>query len=105
MNREVNLTKLIQTRKGPRYCPVAWAANGRIRADMNNGSGFFCGWEAQRCSTSRLRRRAPAKRGHHPCPPPHAATEKKQEPRASLGRQHMTECGIAENFVLRHDAR
>ena len=34
MNREVNLTKLVQTSKGPRYCPVAWAANGRIRADV-----------------------------------------------------------------------
>jgi integrase/recombinase XerD len=34
MNREVNLTKLIQTIKGPRYCPVAWATNGRIRADV-----------------------------------------------------------------------
>src|ERR1019366_8298623 len=34
MNREVNLTKLVQTSKGPRYCPVVWAANGRIRADM-----------------------------------------------------------------------
>ena len=34
MNREVNLTKLIQTSKGPRYCPVAWATNGRIRADV-----------------------------------------------------------------------
>jgi integrase/recombinase XerD len=34
MNREVNLTKLIQTSKGPRYCPPAWAANGRIRPDV-----------------------------------------------------------------------
>jgi integrase/recombinase XerD len=34
MNREVNLTKLVQTNKGPRYCPVVWAANGRIRADV-----------------------------------------------------------------------
>jgi integrase/recombinase XerD len=24
----------IQTSKGPRYCPVAWATNGRIRADV-----------------------------------------------------------------------
>jgi len=34
MNREVNLTKLVQTSKGPRYCPIAWAANGRIRPDV-----------------------------------------------------------------------
>jgi len=34
MNREVNLTKLVQTSKGPRYCPVAWATNGRIRPDV-----------------------------------------------------------------------
>jgi integrase/recombinase XerD len=34
MNREVNLTKLVQTGKGPRYCPVAWATNGRIRPDV-----------------------------------------------------------------------
>ena len=33
MNREVNLTKLVQTSKGPRYCPV-WATNGRIRPDV-----------------------------------------------------------------------
>jgi integrase/recombinase XerD len=34
MNREVNLTKLVQTSKGPRYCPVVWATNGRIRPDV-----------------------------------------------------------------------
>ena len=39
MNREVNLTKLVQTSKGPRYCPVVWAANGRIRADVVTVNG------------------------------------------------------------------
>jgi integrase/recombinase XerD len=34
MNREVNLTKLVKTSKGPRYCPVVWATNGRIRPDV-----------------------------------------------------------------------
>ena len=32
--REVNLTKRVQTNKGPRYCPVVLAANGRIRPDV-----------------------------------------------------------------------
>jgi integrase/recombinase XerD len=32
--REVNLTKRVQTSKGPRYCPVVLAANGRIRPDV-----------------------------------------------------------------------
>jgi integrase/recombinase XerD len=31
MNREVNVTKRVQTPKGPRYCPVVLAANGRIK--------------------------------------------------------------------------
>jgi integrase/recombinase XerD len=39
VNREVNLTKLVQTRKGPRYCPVVWATNGRIRADVVTVNG------------------------------------------------------------------
>jgi integrase len=34
MNREVNLTKLVKTSKGPRYCPPVWAVNGRIRPDV-----------------------------------------------------------------------
>ena len=34
MNREVNLTKLVKTSKGPRYCTVVWATNGRIRPDV-----------------------------------------------------------------------
>src|SRR2546426_9939859 len=34
MNREVNLTKRVQTSKGLRYCPVALAANGRVRPDL-----------------------------------------------------------------------
>src|ERR1700686_259317 len=39
MNREVNLTKLVQNSKGPRYCPVVWATNGRIRADVVTVNG------------------------------------------------------------------
>jgi integrase/recombinase XerD len=32
-NREINVTKRVQTSKGPRYCPVALSANGRIKPD------------------------------------------------------------------------
>ena len=34
MNRQCNLTKRIQTSKGPRYCPAVLSANGRIKPDM-----------------------------------------------------------------------
>jgi integrase/recombinase XerD len=34
VNRQCNLTKRIQTSKGPRYCPVPLSANGRIRPDV-----------------------------------------------------------------------
>jgi len=39
MNREVNVTKRVQTSKGMRYCPVVLSANGRIKPDavMVNG--------------------------------------------------------------------
>jgi integrase/recombinase XerD len=33
MNREVNLTKRVQTGKGLRYCPVVLSANGRVKPD------------------------------------------------------------------------
>src|SRR5579863_2129965 len=33
-NRTVHLSKLIQTPKGPRYCPAVLAANGRVRPDV-----------------------------------------------------------------------
>jgi len=33
MNREVNVTKRVQTSKGMRYCPVVLAANGRVKPD------------------------------------------------------------------------
>jgi integrase len=33
MNREVNVTKRVQTSKGLRYCPVVLAANGRVKPD------------------------------------------------------------------------
>ncbi len=29
MNRQCSVTKRVQTSKGMRYCPVAWATNGR----------------------------------------------------------------------------
>jgi len=34
MNREVNLTKRVQTSTGLRYCPVVLSANGRVKPDM-----------------------------------------------------------------------
>jgi hypothetical protein len=34
VNRQCNVTKRIQTRKGPRYCPVVLSANGRIKPDV-----------------------------------------------------------------------
>ncbi|MBZ5722298.1 MAG: tyrosine-type recombinase/integrase [Acidobacteriia bacterium] len=34
MNREVNVTKRVQTSKGPRYCPVVLSANGRVKPDV-----------------------------------------------------------------------
>jgi len=33
MKREVNVTKLVKTAEGLRYCPVVLSANGRIRPD------------------------------------------------------------------------
>jgi hypothetical protein len=38
-NRTVHLSKLIQTPKGPRYCPAVIAANGRVRPDVVIVSG------------------------------------------------------------------
>jgi integrase/recombinase XerD len=34
VNRQCNVTKRIQTSKGPRYCPVVLSANGRIKPDV-----------------------------------------------------------------------
>ncbi len=34
MNREANLTKRVQTRKGLRYCRVVLSANGRVKPDV-----------------------------------------------------------------------
>jgi hypothetical protein len=41
MNREVNVTKRVQTAAGLRYCPVVLSADGRIKPDavMVNGKG------------------------------------------------------------------
>ena len=39
MNRECNLTKRVQTSKGPRYCSVVLSANGRIKPDMVQVNG------------------------------------------------------------------
>ncbi len=33
-NREVNLTKRVQTAEGPRFCPVVLSANGRVKPDV-----------------------------------------------------------------------
>jgi integrase/recombinase XerD len=33
VNRQVNLTKRVQTSKGMRYCPVVLSANGRVKPD------------------------------------------------------------------------
>src|SRR5260221_14523655 len=73
--------------------------------DMNDGSGFVGSCEAQRCPISGILRHARTRYSHDPCPCPHAATEKEHQPATSLGRQRVAECGIAECFVLRHDAR
>jgi hypothetical protein len=34
MNREVNLTKRVQTPDGWRYCTVVLSANGRVKPDL-----------------------------------------------------------------------
>ncbi len=33
-SKEVNLTKRVQTSKGPRYCPVVLSTNGRVKPDL-----------------------------------------------------------------------
>lgn len=33
-NREVNLTKRVETQRGSRYCPVVLSANGRVKPDI-----------------------------------------------------------------------
>jgi hypothetical protein len=33
MNRQVNLTKRVQTSQGLRYCPAVLSANGRVKPD------------------------------------------------------------------------
>jgi len=58
VNRQCNLTKRIQTVKGPRYCPVALSANGRIRTDVAlvgdreerhpEGACYISGYEGRR---------------------------------------------------------
>ena len=34
MNKEVNVTKRVQTARGLRYCPVVLSANGRVKPDV-----------------------------------------------------------------------
>jgi len=34
MNREVNLTKRVQTVKGMRHCPIVLSPNGRVKPDL-----------------------------------------------------------------------
>ncbi|MBZ5665596.1 MAG: hypothetical protein LAO30_13420 [Acidobacteriia bacterium] len=60
MNREVNVTKRVQTSKGLRYCPVVVSANGRIKPDavMVNGKqerhtegAYYLGRSARRTLT------------------------------------------------------
>ena len=38
-NREVNLTKRVQTLHGMRYCPVVLSANGRVKPDFVHVDG------------------------------------------------------------------
>ena len=38
-SKEVNLTKRVQTSKGPRYCPVVLSPNGRVKPDLVTVSG------------------------------------------------------------------
>ena len=39
MNREVNLTKRVQTPQGMRYCAVVLSANGRVKPDVVMANG------------------------------------------------------------------
>jgi integrase/recombinase XerD len=38
-NRQVNLTKRVQTSQGARYCPVVLSANGRVKPDYVHMNG------------------------------------------------------------------
>jgi integrase len=38
-SKEVNLTKRVQTSKGPRYCPVVLSPNGRVKPDLVTVNG------------------------------------------------------------------
>ena len=38
-NREVNLTKRVQTPRGVRYCPVVLSANGQVKPDVVRVNG------------------------------------------------------------------
>jgi integrase/recombinase XerD len=79
-NRQVNLTKRIQTQDGMRYCPVALSANGRVKPDYVHVNGheerhpegaYYLEWregakrvrlsvgkDAQDAATRRLRKEA-----------------------------------------------
>jgi hypothetical protein len=52
-NREVNLTKRVETPKGWRYCRVAFSANGRVKPDVviidgreerHLGGAYYLSW-------------------------------------------------------------
>src|SRR6202022_700394 len=55
MNRDVSLTKRVQTAKGPRYCPVVLSKNGRIQPDavlidgkteLHPEGAYYISWDA-----------------------------------------------------------
>jgi hypothetical protein len=64
-SREVNLTKRVQTSKGPRFCPVVLSPNGRVKPDLVTAlrndyltdAAIRLSWEIRTCSSQVLRGR------------------------------------------------